>query len=268
MPTFGKSTAADWDDFRAVKGMHSEQPTGSDFAPADQLERGYSTGLSNLGFYTHLQEDSGDFNDVIGGGTSTTGANEYPTHGAAGLFGQDCVEFVAANTERIQWEGGEGRYANLTALAWVTWDSPDVFSAIVGNLSGFGSGDGGWSLRTEDVAGELSADVHATSGRAQATGGAIDDGNWHLVGLRWDGADLDLLIDGSVASTDSSQSGDADYGTVDDLVIGRRADSGNYWDGKTGHVMIFNTAISDSFHSDLYDTATGPVEYWADGKVS
>lgn len=267
MTLLGESTAADWDTSQAEQGVHHETDADTDFGPADEVEKGYATGLSGLQHYFPLQEDSGVANDIIGGGTSTDNDN-HPNQGVSGILGNNATEFDASNSEGLRF-GTEGRYANVTALAWVTWSSPGNFSAIVGNLSGFSSSDDGWAVRTESTAGELSVDLFASGGtRAQATGGSINDGNWHLVGLRWDGADLDLLIDGSVAATDGTQSGNADYTNAMDLRIGRNPAGGNFWGGKINHVLIFNTAISDAFHTDLYDTVAGTSEYWADKKVS
>jgi hypothetical protein len=71
---------------------------------------------------------------------------------------------------------------------------------------------------------------------------AITDGNWHRIGLVWDGSNRTLYVDDVVVAEDTQ---DSLTGSDSGLYIGsgKGMESGNYWSGLIDDVRIYNRAI-------------------------
>ena len=70
----------------------------------------------------------------------------------------------------------------------------------------------------------------------------ITDGNWHRVGLVWDGANRILYMDDTEVATDT-------YGAgllLGDLQIGagNKLEAGTFWSGLIDDVRIYNRAVT------------------------
>jgi hypothetical protein len=71
---------------------------------------------------------------------------------------------------------------------------------------------------------------------------AVTDGNWHRIGLIWDGSHRTLYVD-DVAVAEDTQDGlkGSDSGLY--IGSGKGMESGTYWSGLIDDVRIYNRAI-------------------------
>jgi hypothetical protein len=71
----------------------------------------------------------------------------------------------------------------------------------------------------------------------------ITDGNWHRIGLVWDGSHRTLYIDDIAVSQDTQ---DSLNGSTNGLYIGtgESMEPGTYWSGLIDDVRIYNRAVT------------------------
>ena len=87
--------------------------------------------------------------------------------------------------------------------------------------------------------------------------GSVADGNWHhVVGVRESG-NIKLYLDGSLANTQTDSSGNID--STDPLIIGAGMNAntgvvGNFFDGLIDEVSIWNSALSSSAITEIYNS--------------
>ena len=98
----------------------------------------------------------------------------------------------------------------------------------------------------------LSGEIRWRAGRNTVSYG-INTGQWyHAVGV-YDGSDITLYIDGTSVATDSALS--TSYASSQPLYIGRRLNQ-DYFEGEIGQVAIYDSALSASQVSDLWNSGT------------
>jgi len=98
---------------------------------------------------------------------------------------------------------------------------------------------GGTDWLAASAAGRL---MTALGGQALTGSKVIADGQWHEVGLTWDGSSRTLYIDGSGAGTDKPTglvglTGGLNIGTGSSLA------AGTFWSGLIDDVRIYNRAV-------------------------
>ncbi len=71
----------------------------------------------------------------------------------------------------------------------------------------------------------------------------INDGQWHRIGLVWDGSRRTLYVDGVVAAQDTQT---APAGSANGLFFGcgKAMGAGTFWSGLIDDVRIYNVALS------------------------
>ncbi|MHC4300735.1 MAG: LamG domain-containing protein [Planctomycetota bacterium] len=72
---------------------------------------------------------------------------------------------------------------------------------------------------------------------------AIDDGNWHRIGLIWDGLHRTLFVDG-VAVAEDTQNGLASPANGFYIGTGKDVAAGTHFSGLIDDVRIYNRAVS------------------------
>ena len=155
-----------------------------------------------------------------------------PTEGAIGgalqLDGDD--DFVG--TEYVL-DPSEGPFS---VFAWINGGAPG--QAIVSQL---------WSanwLRTEDLSGYLLTELREPSHTAQplVSEVTVTDGDWHHIGLTWDGTNRILYADGIEVAADTQPSLAR---SVEGLNIGCGPDMmpGTFFSGLIDDVRIYNRAV-------------------------
>ncbi len=124
----------------------------------------------------------------------------------------------------------------MSMLAWVKGGRPGqvIFSR---------QGSANW-LAAEKSTGELMTDVRTTTrgGRPLCSKTMITDGQWHRVGLVWDGTTRTLYVDGVPVAADVQDSPKEAY---TDLAIGAGKDlaPGTSWSGLIDDVRIYNRVV-------------------------
>jgi len=180
-----------------------------------------------------FDETEGDAaHDSIGDNHATVlgGAVWQPTEGMVdgALFMDGIDDFVA--TGGVPHPDGP-----MTVLAWVKGGRPGqvILSQFLGT---------DW-LMADPSDGHLLTDLKASgrSARALVSETAITDGNWHRVGLVWDGTNRMLYVDDEVVAADTQPDL---VGSNGGLNIGcdKNQTPGTYWTGLIDDVRIYNRA--------------------------
>ena len=124
----------------------------------------------------------------------------------------------------------------FSVLAWIKGGAPG--QVLVSQTSGVN-----WLL-ADSSSGNLMTDLKGTgrSGKAMLSDTVVTDGNWHRVGLVWDGNDRILYVDGVVVATDAQAE---IVGSLGGLYIGtgKAMESGSYWSGLIDDARIYNKAL-------------------------
>ena len=181
-----------------------------------------------------LDETEGDAaHDSIGDNHATVlgGAVWQPTEGMVNgaLFLDGIDDYVA--TGGVPHPDGP-----MTVLAWVKGGRPGqvILSQFLGT---------DW-LMADPSAGYLMTDLKASgrSARALVSETAITDGNWHRVGLVWDGTNRMLYVDDEVVAADTQPNL---VGSNGGLNIGcdKNQTPGSFWSGLIDDVRIYNRAV-------------------------
>jgi hypothetical protein len=94
--------------------------------------------------------------------------------------------------------------------------------------------------------GALASTLAAPAGRSApkplVSGAVITDGQWHRVGLVWDGTSRALYVDGSqVAKETQARLATSDGGLY--IGAGKGLESGSFWRGLIDDVRVYNRAI-------------------------
>lgn len=181
----------------------------------------------------------------------------------AGIANNYSMEFDAASSDYINagndsslnWGTGNG-----TVSCWfqTTQNVSGAVDLVING--GFSSGGKAYILyldASEKVGFYLDDNVSPTT-PAQSSG-SVADGNWkHVVGVRESGT-IKLYLNGSLVSTQTDTTGNID--STDNLIIGAGTNAssgaiGNFFDGIIDEVAVWNTALTSSQVSEIYN-ATG-----------
>ena len=124
----------------------------------------------------------------------------------------------------------------LSVFAWVKGGAPGqvVVSQIVGT---------NW-LMADSSSGNLVTELRESgrAGRPLLADTVITDGNWHRVGLVWDGANRILYVDDVVVAADTQSALVGSNGGLN-IGCGKNVASGSFWSGLIDEVRIYNRAV-------------------------
>ena len=104
-------------------------------------------------------------------------------------------------------------------------------------------GKANWLL-ADPIEGNLITELkaHGRSGKPLQSKTVITDGNWHRIGLVWDGSLRSLYVDDVAVAEDTQDVlGDSDSGLY--IGTGKNMDPGTYWSGLIDDVRIYNRAV-------------------------
>ena len=104
-------------------------------------------------------------------------------------------------------------------------------------------GGANW-LGTDPFEGSLMTELRGTGRGANEllSQTIITDGNWHRIGLVWDGSHRTLYVDGvAVAEDTQTDLGDSSNGL--NIGIGKAMEPGSFWSGLIDDVRIYNRAL-------------------------
>ncbi len=123
----------------------------------------------------------------------------------------------------------------LSVLAWVKGGTPGQVAISEPTAANWLMADAEGKLRTELQAfGRTGAPLQSQT--------IITDGQWHRIGLVWDGSRRTLYVDGIVAAEDT-QSALPSSGNGLYIGTGKNMESGTFWSGLIDDVRIYNRAV-------------------------
>jgi len=161
----------------------------------------------------------------------------------------------AGNDSSLNWGTGDG---SVSCWFKTTQNVSGAVDLVI--KGGFSTGGKAYILyldASEKVGFYLDDNVSPTT-PAQSSG-SVADGNWkHVVGVRESGS-IKLYLNGSLVSTQTDSTGNID--STDNLIIGAGTNAssgaiGNFFDGIIDEVAIWNTALTSTQVSEIYN-ATG-----------
>lgn len=277
MTVISESTAGDWDTFLDQFGVHHEQPTGTDFAAASEVQRGYeSTVFNDMVCHIPMHEGSGTTaNDISGNGNDGT-FDSSVTLSVEGLLGATAYSFDGTGNSEVEIPNDPTLEADgpLSVAIWAnahTGATPSANWTYFVGKSDTGTGSDYaliWRATDDRVIFEIE---HTGGGSYQPestnTWGPSD--GWTLwVGV-YDGSDCILYKDGS--EEDRVAAANAPNNTQAPLGLGGHpdADGGDrQFDGNHTYFMQWDRGITSQEVQDLYDIVTAEARYITDKKVS
>jgi hypothetical protein len=166
-----------------------------------------------------------------GNGIVTGNAMWQPAGGQVGgaLAFDGVDDFVVTQFEL---NPGDGPFS---VLAWVKGGAP-------GEVVVSQQGGADW-LYTNPIDGSLMTGLMGT-GTAAGPGFSdvvITDGQWHRIGIVWDGTNRILLVDGQEAARDTQTGLTISDG---ELLIGTGTRAGSFWSGLIDDVRVYNRAVA------------------------
>lgn len=231
-----------------------------------------STQAASLMGYYKCDDASGDLVDSSGHGLDIQAFGSGHTYGVTGHIG-DAVQ-----------TNGTGGWSNGETAGTRTMNPINGFTmlALLNNASGidsneiFSFGHGDFNRQVRMVGSNISNGFNLRSlGNAVSSNSIInsftafsDTGNWHHVGFRGRTAaqgatggvggpdDLDRIVDGVITNLDTTTWTNTTLDAVGVLMTYINVDAGSYWSGPIQHVAFWNTPLTDSEISNIFD-ATG-----------
>jgi hypothetical protein len=122
----------------------------------------------------------------------------------------------------------------FSVLAWVKGGAPGqvIFSQ---------QAKANW-LAADATAGRLTTELKAQGGTTLQSQSVVTDGQWHRVGLVWDGSNRLLYMDGKEVARDT-QSSLAGAATALYIGAGNKLTKGTFWSGLIDDVRIYGRAV-------------------------
>ena len=202
----------------------------------------------------------GNSNDAVGSNNGSDTNVSYST--STGKINQGAG--FDGSASRINIGNMVSGQVDVSVGAWIkTTFTPD---AQVGNVQIVGQRQGPnpqWIL-FEDQNGKVGFFAFGTSGDAANFAGntTITDGNWHYVGVAQSGTTYTMYVDGAVdatatgpAITYDSSGGSIGYDRKGYEALG--SGSGHWFNGSIDEVSVWNTSLSASDFSTLYNSGAG-----------
>jgi len=125
---------------------------------------------------------------------------------------------------------------DLSVFAWIRGGAPG--QTIISQVDG-----ANW-LSADPSAGKLMTELRSPgrAGRPLVSQTVITDGNWHRIGLVWDGSNRILYVDDVDVAKDT-QAGLAGSNSGLHIGAGKGLEPGSFWSGLIDDVRIYNRAV-------------------------
>jgi hypothetical protein len=173
--------------------------------------------------------DSVGENDAAVLGAAVWRPGDGAVAGALLLDGVD--DYVAAEEIRDPSEGA------MSVFVWVKGGGPGqvIASQVLGANWLMADAGSGFLMTELKHSGRM--------GKALVSEAVITDGNWHRVGLVWDGANRILCVDDVVVAADTQ---DSLMGSLGGLTIGcdKNQTPASFWSGMVDEVRVFSRAVA------------------------
>jgi len=124
----------------------------------------------------------------------------------------------------------------FSVFAWVKGSSPgQVILSQTGGVNWLMAGAGTGALTTE-------IKQAGTGGKALVSSGVITDGNWHRVGLVWDGSNRMLYVDDTEVARDTQPNLPSSTGNLS-IGAGSTMMPTSFWKGLIDDVRVYNRVV-------------------------
>lgn len=247
-------TAADHDAAIAEKGVHHQQPSNTDWAPATKVEKGYvptDENGTNLDLYWPFDEDSGTTaNDISG--NNRDGTVNGASLQANGILGTDAYSFDGVDDDVSLSYDTPG--SDYSVSVWVYPDSTGSGRGFIwNNFRDFSNGWGvlyDWSdntIRIRDDTSNNDTDLLNTNAPADT---------WYHVAIAIEGTTpftSYLWIDG--VSQGTSDNASDNLSLMEKVYVGQRGTDAGYFTGLVDEVRQYDRLLTDSQVTQLYNTA-------------
>ena len=221
------------------------------YRPADLTLNSDAINSSLVGFWPLTDGSGTSAVDISTGGNNGTqsggvswASSEIGT--VASFDGSDDQFDISHNSSYNAGTTGE-----LTVTAWAKFDTFGTYRNVVSKDFGFNHGAREWVIYGEPSGNRVSAQLFDSSGTAYGVGTGVNTtytGVWYFLSMVWDGTDLKLFVDGSVASTASAAI--TPRTSTEDVQIGY---NGRFrHDGDVQNVRIFSSALTAAQVEQLY----------------
>lgn len=251
-------TTADFDAAQSETGVHHEQPSATDWAASDTIEKGYPSVLSwvtpsLLGYYPMAESSGSTLNDVAASNDGTY--NNSPSLGqTSGPFGKNYVDFTNANSEYADTGKTFSTTSDELAIAgWYKVDAWDTsYQAVVNCFDQ--SGPHAYGLDRDSSNDFLRFIQNDSSGYVKVTSSVAHgaDSTWHFFALGQDGGSAYLQVDGTTDTTNNTVSDGTSGNTYQ---IGSSGRGTAYWTGGIAHIMFFDGPLDSTDRDALRDAA-------------
>ena len=160
--------------------------------------------------------------------------------------------------------------ADFSIQTWVKTTSSKAQSILVK-----GDGDGAWEAGEKALYMEAAGYpwfVGYDNEYIPGTGLTINDGSWHHIVVTWDYSDGEtgtaaIYVDGVKATVETSYMAKTVDNSTDKLYLGKAeaVEAQNYFDGSLDEVAVWNSALSLSEITAIYNSGSGLTASWNSG---
>nr|WP_246506578.1 Ig-like domain-containing protein [Kistimonas asteriae] len=195
-----------------------------------------------------LDGDSTDSGSANLDGTANAGVSyvQDPERGQVAEFNNNGMVTLAEGENAADGLPAE----SMTVAGWVNLDSADTWGGFFGLIQDNGSYEKGWLLGTQDQkfsfalkSGDSSTLTYLTDDAA-----SFELGQWYHVAATYDGATMNLYVNGELVVSSTDQSGAIDYPSSGRLQIGAYSDDDEQFghDGKLDDMRLYDTALTEA----------------------
>lgn len=249
-------TTADWDSAQSETGVHHEQPSGTDWAASDTIEKGFPTsdpGGTALTGYWPCDEDSGTtFADVSGANNDMT-LNGDPAVSATGVLGTTCGKYDGTG-DYIKATGVNSNSSAFTAafLIYATAsDSNGVMMMSGGSTTSWPSS--GWTFNFDSTSTDMALWYHDGSNNKVLSLNIAGHNAWYLVCIKTNGGQNSgeaRIYDSSGLVTSGTGTGGRTTSSTNPVFC--MQGNSNYVSGRIDEPRIWSRELSDAECDDIH----------------
>ncbi len=144
----------------------------------------------------------------------------------------------------------------LTLGAWIQLDAATGQHTVLSKADA--PGNVLYELRVDGTTGEAVATLRLSGSAVVARGGSVTPATWAAIDAVWDGSELTLMVDGTVADVVPAV-GQLATDPSTKLSIGSRSDTSNSFDGRIDHVIVRHGTVSSAEVNARNTLATNPA---------
>lgn len=254
------STESDWDNAQSETGVHHEQPTGTDWAASDVVEKGWPStdeGDSSLEGYWPCDEESGStFADVTANGNDLS-IGSAVTLGSTGVLGTTAGTYALDAGSYAQTTGVACNTDRYTAVCWFNYTDQDgngPFITTTGDETSWPND--GFTINFDSSNANLALWHHSGGNNNQvvvASDTTISTNTWYMVVGQTNGAVSDgrlRIYDSTGQIANVTGSGTRNTTTTIPVTLGQG--SGNNVAGEIEEARVYSRELSQTECDELH----------------